>query len=162
MTWPAPTPTSDVIRAADDDREVALDLLREHWLAGRLTLAEYEARCDEVGRARFIGDLERAVRELPLTSPASAPVLVQPGNGAAIASCVLGITSLAALLLTFGVLFFLTLPLSIAAWALGRRGRRHATPASRSLCIVGEVTGLMGTVVALLALSACAMLVSIV
>jgi hypothetical protein len=160
MTWPAPTSTSATIRAGDDDREVALELLRQHWLAGRLTLAEYEARCDEVGQARFVGDLERAVRELPIAPPAPVPNLVQPGNGAAITSCVLGVTSLAALVLTVGLLFFLTLPFSVAAWALGRRGRRHATSTTRGLYLAGEVTGLIGTVIALLMLSACAMLVS--
>lgn len=160
MTWPAPTSPSATIRAGDQDRENALESLRDHWLAGRLTLAEYEARCDEVARARFIGDLERAVRELPLAPPPPVPVAAQPSNGAAIASCVLGVTSLAALLFTFGLVFFLTLPMSIAAWALGRGARRHAPPATRGLASAGEVTGIIGTVISLLLLSACAMIVT--
>jgi len=41
--------TAEAIRASDADRERALDLLRDHWLAGRLTLDEYEERCDEAG-----------------------------------------------------------------------------------------------------------------
>ena len=159
MTWPAPTSTSTTIRAGDDDREIALELLREHWLAGRLTLAEYEDRCDEVGQARFISELESAVRELPLPPPPPVPV-VQPNNGPAITSFVLGITALGVLMITAGLAFFVALPMSVAAWVLGRRGRRRAAAPARGLAIAGEVTGIIGTVMSLMVLSVVAMLVS--
>jgi hypothetical protein len=132
-----------------------MELLREHWLAGRLTLAEYEERCDEVARARFIGELEVAARELP---PPPRPFAAKPSNAGATGSCVLGITSLVAVLCTFGVLSWLTLPASITAWALGRRARRRGTPSG--FARAGEVTGIIGTVISLLALMAWAMLVS--
>jgi hypothetical protein len=156
MTWPAPTTSSTPIRAGDDDRERVMELLREHWLAGRLTLAEYEERCDEVARARFIEELEVAARELP---PPPRPFAAKPSNAAATGSCVLGITSLVAVLCTIGVLSWLTLPASITAWALGRRARRRGTPAS-GFARAGEVTGIIGTVISLLALTAWAMFVS--
>ena len=65
---------TEAIRASDADREKALGLLRDHWLAGRLTLEEYEERCDEAGGGRFLDDLRRALRELPYPLPEHAPV----------------------------------------------------------------------------------------
>jgi hypothetical protein len=158
MTWPAPTSPSATIRAADDDRERALELLREHWLAGRLTLVEYEERCDEVARARFLGELQTAIRELPVAPP--PPPGTQPNNNMAFASCILGITSLAFLAATMGFAAILSLPMSVAAWALGRNGKRRAGPSGRSFAIAGEVTGIVGTVISLLAVTACAVVIT--
>jgi hypothetical protein len=161
MTWPAPTTSSATIRAGDDDRERVMELLREHWLAGRLTLAEYEDRCDEVAQARFVGELEVAVRELPLPPPPPPrPFAAKPSNAGATASCVLGITSLLGVLCTIGLLSWLTLPMSITAWALGRRARRRGKPATRGLAMAGEVTGIIGSVISLLALTVWATIVS--
>jgi len=44
-------------------------------------------------------------------------------NGAAVWGLVLGCAGLTLLLFSFGTLFFVTLPLSAAAWVLGRRAR---------------------------------------
>jgi len=63
---------SDVeVRVADDDRERAVALLREHTAAGRLDLEEFSERVGEALAARTRGDLERAVRELPATAAAA-------------------------------------------------------------------------------------------
>ena len=32
------------VRASDADRDRTVEVLREHWMAGRLTLPEFEAR----------------------------------------------------------------------------------------------------------------------
>jgi hypothetical protein len=50
--------------------------------------------------------------------------------------------------------------MSVAAWALGRHGKRRGTPSGRGFAIAGEVTGIIGTVIALMALSACALVFS--
>jgi hypothetical protein len=39
-----PAPASPTQRAADADREIVIDALREHMLAGRLTTEEFEER----------------------------------------------------------------------------------------------------------------------
>ncbi|HEX8157725.1 MAG TPA: DUF1707 domain-containing protein [Solirubrobacteraceae bacterium] len=159
MNWPASTTSPATIRAGDDDRERTLDLLREHWLAGRLTLAEYEDRCDEVAQARFIGELEVAARELPPPPPPGG-LAVKPTN--APVSCALGITSLVALPFSLGLMALLTLPMSITAWTMGHRARGRGTPANRSLARAGEVTGIIGAVLSVLALTAWALIAAAV
>ena len=171
MSRPLPSTTREAIRASDSDRERALDLLREHWIAGRLTLDEYEERCDEVTAARFLDDLRRAVRELPYPLPEHGPLRpappaaaapAPPSQGSAIVAVVLGASSLAVAVGTLGLLFALTLPLSVVAWALGRRARRYGRPDSRTLGTVGEVLGIAATAIACTTLVACAALISAV
>jgi hypothetical protein len=59
------------LRVSDDDRERALELLREHTVAGRLTLEEFSERADRALRARTHGELDATAAELPqATSPA--------------------------------------------------------------------------------------------
>lgn len=60
------------IRVADDDRERAVVDLREHAVAGRLTLEEFSTRVDQAYAARTRGELELVLRELPATPPAPA------------------------------------------------------------------------------------------
>ncbi len=62
--------------------------------------------------------------------PKAAPTFVLPSaadrgerNRSALWAMTLGITGLALLVLSLGTLFILTLPCSIAAWALGKRAR---------------------------------------
>jgi len=62
--------------------------------------------------------------------PSAAPTFVLPSaagrgqrNRSALWAMTLGITGLVLLVLSLGTLFILTLPCSIAAWALGRRAR---------------------------------------
>ena len=123
---------TDALRASDADRERALDLLRDHWLAGRLTLDEYEERCDEAAGGRFLADLERALRELPYPLPEHAPLALPapaapPGRdleAGAVLALILGVMSMAGVVLSMGMLFLLTLPTSMWAWSLGRQARR--------------------------------------
>jgi hypothetical protein len=168
MTTAALNPASaDAIRASDADREKAFHLLRDHWLAGRLTLDEYEARCDEAADGRFLTDLSRALRELPYPlpeheaiAPAPATALVAAAGrdleAGAILALLLGILSLAGIVLSMGLLFLLTLPASTWAWSLGRRARRGTRGAIRAIAGTAEALGILATVIACLPLAACA------
>ena len=53
------------LRVSDDDREEAVVALREHLLAGRLTLEEFSERVEAALRARFSGELAHAQDDLP-------------------------------------------------------------------------------------------------
>jgi hypothetical protein len=53
------------IRVADDDRERVVVELREHAVAGRLTLEEFSERVDQAYAARTRGELDVVLRELP-------------------------------------------------------------------------------------------------
>jgi len=172
VTTAALTDQTAAIRASDADREKALALLRDHWLAGRLTLEEYEERCEEASAARFLGDLRRSLRELPDPRPEHPPVATAahthakpppaPQSGAVLA-LVLGATSLLGIVISFGFLFLLTLPASTWAWSLGRRIRRAESGAVRAdvrvLAAIGEGLGIVATMLGCLALTACAVIV---
>ena len=53
------------LRASDADRERAIVVLREHLVAGRLTLEEFCARVDAALQARVAGDLALLQNDLP-------------------------------------------------------------------------------------------------
>ena len=53
------------MRISDDDREQAVVALREHLLAGRLTLEEFSERVDAALRARVDTELARLNEDLP-------------------------------------------------------------------------------------------------
>jgi hypothetical protein len=142
---------------SDKEREYTVGLLRGHWLSGRLTAEEFEQRVEEAWRARFASDLWQALRALPVDSP---PVARPAGHGAAVASLVTGLLSIFLLMLSFGLLFLLTLPLSVTAWALGREGRRSGNPERRGMARTGEVLGIVGTALSLLLLAGCAALIA--
>ncbi|HWC26660.1 MAG TPA: DUF1707 domain-containing protein [Solirubrobacteraceae bacterium] len=164
------TTRTEPIRASDADRAKALELLREHWLAGRLDAEEYEQRCGEAAAGRFLDDLRRALRELPYPPPERAPApRAQPqpaAQGGAVLSVVLGALSLLGVVFSFGLLFMLTLPASASAWLLGRGIRRSRGDATRGdvhvVAAVGEALGIVGTLLGCLALAACATLVGVV
>jgi hypothetical protein len=86
--------------------------------------------------------------------PAYAPP-AEPGNGQAIAAFILGLISLVMLAFTLGFFFFVSLPCAIVAIFLGRIGRRRVdegeTPKHRGLAQAGFVTGIVGTVLSVLA-----------
>lgn len=151
------------LRVSDVERERTAGLLREHWLAGRLTLAELEARSAEAWSARYVADLWSAVRELPVPMPPvpAAPVAPPRRLAQPVWSLILSITGASALLLSFGLLFLFTIPLTAAGWALGRGVRRDPTAtAGRSLAGAGEVVGAVATVCACLVLAACSAVVA--
>jgi len=54
--------------ASDDDRERCASLLARHYVAGRLTLAELEARLDRARVGRTRGELAAVVADLPRPS----------------------------------------------------------------------------------------------
>ena len=58
------------IRVSDADREQAVVVLREHLLAGRLTLDEFSERVEVVLQARVGGELARVQEDLPSVSSA--------------------------------------------------------------------------------------------
>jgi Domain of unknown function (DUF1707) len=150
------------LRASDADRERTVAILREHWQAGRLTLAEFEARCEEAWGARMVSGLWQAVRELPVPMPVAPPARAEasPRAGAAVGSFVLGVVGACALLMSFGVFALLSVPLSAVAWGLGRSARRGgATAGHRGLAIAGEVLGASGTILGGLAVAFWALLV---
>jgi hypothetical protein len=53
------------LRASDADREQAVVALRQHLLAGRLTLEEFSERIDGALRAKVTGELARLQDDLP-------------------------------------------------------------------------------------------------
>ena len=53
------------VRIGDDERGTALDLLGQHFAAGRLDLAEYDERCDKATKAQVQGDLSALFTDLP-------------------------------------------------------------------------------------------------
>ena len=79
-------------------------------------------------------------------------------NGAATTSLVLGILGVTVVLLTAGLAFFFSLPMSIAAWIMGAQGRKAVASGKTTygdglahagviLGIVGVVLGVVGMVV---------------
>ena len=159
-------PPPGAIRASDADRDRALSLLRDHWLAGRLTLDEYEARCGEAAGGRFLTDLERALRELPYPLPEHAPAAPPPPpppaappgrdlEAGAVLALILGVMAMAGVVLSMGMLFLLTLPTSMWAWSLGRQARRGTRGAIRGIAGTAEALGILATAIACLPLSGC-------
>ena len=60
------------VRAADQDRERAIELLNQHTTAGRLTLAEFEERVSAVYAAPLLSDVDHQLRDLPVQRTAPA------------------------------------------------------------------------------------------
>ncbi len=66
---PQEAPRVDVprkrVRIGDAERDQAVALLSDHFVAGRLTQAEFEERSEVVTRARYSDDLEPLFDDLP-------------------------------------------------------------------------------------------------
>jgi hypothetical protein len=136
---------------SDREREYTVGLLRGHWLSGRLTAEEFEQRVGEAWRARFAADLWRALRFLPVEASPAPPAPPAPAKSrSGTPSLVLGIVALCLLFLSFGLLFFVTLPLAITAWALGREARRSSPPGARGTAVAGEALGIACTLLSLM------------
>jgi hypothetical protein len=63
------TPDLPVLRASDAERHQTVDLLREHSLAGRLTLEEFSSRIDTAYRATTREELGELTGDLPAHAP---------------------------------------------------------------------------------------------
>jgi uncharacterized protein DUF1707 len=147
----------DALLVSDQERDYTVGLLRGHLLAGRLTTEEFEQRVDEACRARTAADLWHALRFLPAPPRPPRPA----GGGSAVASLVTGLLAIFLLTISFGLLFVVTLPLAVTAWALGREARRSGNPKRRGMARTGEVLGIIGTVLSALMLAGCAALVAV-
>lgn len=60
------------LRVSDADRERAVEALREHLLAGRLTLEEFSERVEGALRSKVAGDLTRVQADLPVVFTGTA------------------------------------------------------------------------------------------
>ncbi|HEX2414189.1 MAG TPA: DUF1707 domain-containing protein [Thermoleophilaceae bacterium] len=140
---------------SDREREYTVSLLRGHLVSGRLTTEEFEDRVAEAWAARYSQDLWQALRWLPGESPPIPPAVRSEGSGTAVGAFVLGLIGLFVLFGSFGLLFLISLPISVSAWGLGRSARRSGTSAP-GLARAGEVTGVVGTLPALLITAGCA------
>jgi hypothetical protein len=145
------------VLVSDQEREYTVGLLRGHWLTGRLTAEEFEQRVAEAWRARSAQDLWQALRWLPVEAP---PAVRRRSAGLAVWSLVVGILGLFVLLMSFGLLFPIALPLSVTAWALGREARRSGTCSAPGVATAGEVIGITGTTLSVIWLAGCAALVT--
>jgi hypothetical protein len=152
------------MRVSDDEREEVVDLLRGHMLAGRLTPDELEERIGEAWAARNEAQLDHVLRELPpRRAPArraGPPVFVKgpparggSGGGGATALA-LGVAGLMTVTLSLGLLAIFALPLSVAAWVVGRDARRRAP--GTGTAYAGQVLGVIGALLSLLVLVAVA------
>ena len=64
------------LRIGDAERDQAVSLLSEHFVAGRLTQAEFEERSEQATRSRYTDDLEPLFDDLPASTELQ---LVQSG-----------------------------------------------------------------------------------
>jgi hypothetical protein len=67
------TPDDLDLRVSDADRERAVSLLREHSVAGRLTLEELSERVESAYAARTEGELAAVTADLPAPATTAAP-----------------------------------------------------------------------------------------
>ena len=58
-------PSDDAMRASDQDRERAVEILRDGYACGRLTLAEFDERTTAAFAGRTWGELRALTRDLP-------------------------------------------------------------------------------------------------
>ena len=68
------------LRSSDAEREEAVTALREHLVAGRLTLEEFAERAGAAYGARTEGELARISEDLPDATPAIAAVPRRPSR----------------------------------------------------------------------------------
>ena len=114
------------LRASDAEREQVVEMLRVHGSEGRLGPEELSERLDEAFASQTVGQLERALRELPgrrETRPSPRPARHRRRT----ALRALPLLALTAIMVSFAVagLGFLWPVLFAVPWALGMaRGGR--------------------------------------
>ncbi len=151
--------------ASDDDRERAAALLREHWVAGRLTLEQFEQRLAVVMAAADQAQLAGALAGLIAPVPPQPAYITQAraSSGTAVAAIVFSICGLTVLVTTFALLSVVSVPLSITGWALGRSARRQQVASGvppSGVARAAELIGIVGTVLGALALAGCAAVIA--
>ncbi|WP_328991241.1 DUF1707 domain-containing protein [Kribbella sp. NBC_01245] len=67
-----------VVRIGDAERDEAVALLGEHFVAGRLTQEEFEERSDQATRARYVDDVAPLFADLPDPETATPATLRRP------------------------------------------------------------------------------------
>jgi hypothetical protein len=90
-----------------------------------------------------------APRPLFLPPNAAQPAPAQAQNNRAVASLIFGSGSLGLLVFSAGLLFFLTVPGSIAAWVLGSRAKR--VDSARDQANVAVIIAIAGVVLGVIA-----------
>jgi DUF1707 SHOCT-like domain len=68
-----PMPGDAKIRASDADRDRAAAALREHLVAGRLTIEEFDERLDRAYAAKTLGELDELMADLPTSDLGQLP-----------------------------------------------------------------------------------------
>ncbi len=89
----------DTIRVSDADRNLVIELLKEHTADGRLTLEEFETRVDETLAARTGSDLRMVLRDLPAPDRGRP----QPRSAPSVAGSVLRFPTIALVVVLFWV-----------------------------------------------------------
>lgn len=138
--WPGPgyrlaADTHGAIRASDQDRERAAEVLKTGYAEGRLSKDEYDEHLNRVYAARTLGDLVTLTSQLPGGGPALLPVPAAPPrtNSAAVAAMCCGVAEF----FTFGLT-------AIPAVVLGHVARgqiRRTGEAGAGLALTGLILG---------------------
>jgi hypothetical protein len=114
----------DTLRAADRDRDAVVELLREHYAQGRLTMEEFDERSTAAVSAKTMGDLRTLTTALPATAgpPAARDAAWSPARMRWIA--VAG--AVAAVAIVAGAAFAGRLLLAFPTWLIVLIVLRHA------------------------------------
>ncbi|MGH3715823.1 MAG: DUF1707 SHOCT-like domain-containing protein [Micromonosporaceae bacterium] len=93
------------LRVGDSDRDRTVAVLGEHAAAGRLSLAEFDARAQAAYAAQTVGELALLTADLPAMQPATPvrrPLLVSPAMVYPVAVFVLALVVLTVLAVAAG------------------------------------------------------------
>jgi len=138
--WPGPgyrlaAEAHGAIRASDQDRERAAEVLKTGYAEGRLSKDEYDDHLHRLYTARTMGDLVTLTSQLPGGGPALFPAPAAPPrtNSMAVAALCCGVAEV----FTFGVT-------AIPAVVLGHMARgqiRRTGEAGAGLALTGLILG---------------------
>jgi uncharacterized membrane protein len=138
--WPGPgypmaAAAHSHLRASDQDRERAAEVLKDGYAEGRVSKDEYDTLLGQVYAARTVGDLATLTSQLPGGGAALLPVPAGPPktNSRAVAAMICGVAEF----FTFGLT-------SIPAVILGHTARteiRQTGEAGAGLAMTGLVLG---------------------
>ena len=138
-------------RAANADRERAIDVLKAGFAEGRLTKGEYDDRVSRVCAARTYGELEPLVADLPagpFGGPAHYPGGQYSGGLYPVPAVQPRVNGLAVAALAFGIAEFFTMgAAAIPALVLGyaaRRSIRRTGERGDGMALTGIILGWAG------------------